>query len=57
MIIWKQVVCKIMKKMENVNFRFFIKTQYRLGKQTIEIFNELKTIYNDQEPSHATVAR
>ena len=43
--------------MENVNFRFFIKTQYRLGKQTIEIFNELKTIYNDQATSHATVAR
>jgi len=43
--------------MENVNFRFYIKTQYRLGKQTIEFFNELKTIYNDQAPSYATVAR
>ena len=56
MIIWKQVLCKIMKKVENVNFRFFIKTQYRLGIQTIEIFYELKTIYNDQAPSYATVA-
>ena len=45
-----------MKKIENVNFRFFIKTQYRLGIQTIEIFYELKTIYNDQAPSYATVA-
>ena len=56
MIIGKQVLCKIMKKVENVNFRFFIKTQYRLGIQTIEIFYELKTIYNDQAPSYATVA-
>jgi hypothetical protein len=46
-----------MKKMENVNFRFYIKTQYKLGKQAIEIFNQLKSIYNDQAPSYATVAR
>ena len=56
MIIWKQVLCKIMKKMENVNFRIFIKTQYRLRIQTIEIFYELKNIYNDQALSYATVA-
>ena len=43
--------------MENVNFRFYIKTQYKLGKQATEIFNQLKTIYNDQAPSYATVAR
>ena len=41
--------------MEKVNFRFYIRTQYKLGKQTIEIFNQLKTIYNDQAPSYATV--
>ena len=40
-----------------MNFRFYIKTQYKLGKQTIEIFNQLKAIYNDQSPSYATVAR
>jgi len=28
-----------MKNMEKVYFRFYIKTQYKLGKQTIEIFN------------------
>ena len=43
--------------MENVNFRFYIKTQYKLGKQAIEIFNQLKAVYNDQAPSYATVAR
>ena len=42
------------EKKENVNFRFYI--QYKLGKQTIEIFNQLKTIYNGQAPSYATVA-
>jgi hypothetical protein len=40
-----------MKNLENENFCFYIKTQ------TIEIFNELKALYNDQEPSHATGAR
>ena len=43
--------------MENANFRFYIKTQYKLGKQATEIFNQLKTIYNDQALSYATVAR
>ena len=43
--------------MENVNFRFYIKTQYKLGKQATEIFNQLKTIYNDQAPSYARGAR
>ena len=43
--------------MENVNFRFYIKTQYKLGKQAFEIFNQLKAVYNDQAPSYATVAR
>jgi hypothetical protein len=28
-----------MKNMENVNFRFYIKTRYKSGKQTIEIFD------------------
>ena len=47
-----------MKNMKNYYFRFYIKTQYKLGrKQTIEIFNQLKTFYNDQTPSYATVAR
>jgi len=45
-----------MKKMENLNFRFYIKTQYELGKQTIEIINKLKVAYNDQTPSYATGA-
>ena len=45
------------EKMENVNFWFYTKTQYKLEKQTIEIFNQLKTIYNGQAPSYATVAR
>ena len=43
--------------MENVIFRFYIKTQYKLGKQATEIFNQLKTIYNDQAPSYARGAR
>ena len=43
--------------MENVIFRFYIKTQYKLGKQATEIFNQLKTIYNHQAPSYATGAR
>jgi hypothetical protein len=43
--------------MENVNFRFYTKIQYKLGKQTIEISNQLKTIYNDQASSYATLAR
>ena len=29
----------------------------KLGKQTIEIFNQLKAVYNDQALSYATVAR
>jgi len=44
---WKSF--KIMKKIENVNFR------YRLGKQPIEIFNQLKTVCKDQAPSYAIV--
>jgi len=28
--------------MKNENFRFYMKTQSKLGKQTIEIFNDLK---------------
>ena len=32
--------------MKNENCRFYIKTQYRLGKQTIEILYDLKTFYN-----------
>jgi hypothetical protein len=54
---WKTSPLQNYEKSGNVNFRFFIKTQYRLGIQTIEIFYELKTIYNDQAPSYATVAR
>jgi hypothetical protein len=45
------------KKKENVNFRFYIKTQYKLRKQAIEIFNQLKAVYNDHAPLYATGAR
>jgi hypothetical protein len=45
------------EKMENVNFRFYTKIQYKLGKQTIETSNQLKAIYNDQASSCATLAR
>jgi hypothetical protein len=38
-------------------FRFYIKTEFKLGKQTMEIFKQLKVIYYDQAPSYATVAR
>jgi hypothetical protein len=46
-----------MKNMEKVYFRFYIKTQYKSGKQAIEIFNYVITNYNDQAPSNASVAR
>jgi hypothetical protein len=46
-----------MKCLCNFHFERFIRTQYKLGKQTIEILNQLKAIYNDQAPSYATVAR
>jgi [histone H3]-lysine36 N-dimethyltransferase SETMAR len=46
-----------MKKMEKREFRFYIKTEFKLGKQTMEIFKQLKVIYYDQAPSYATVAR
>ena len=45
-----------MKNVENVNFWFFIKTQYKLGKQTIENFNHLKSVYSDQSHPYATGA-
>jgi len=51
----KQV--KIMENKKNENFRFFIKTQSKLGKQTIEIFNDLKAVYNDEEPLYSSVSR
>jgi hypothetical protein len=38
-------------------FERFIKIQFKLGNQTIEIFNEIKVVYNDQAPSYATEAR
>jgi hypothetical protein len=41
----------------NFLFERFIRTQYKLRIQTIEIFNPLKAAYNDQRPSYATVAR
>ena len=42
--------------MEIENFRFYIKTQFKLGKQTIAIFHDLKADYNDQAPLNVTVA-
>ena len=41
---------KLMESIENENFRFYIKTQSKLGKQMIEIFNDLKAVLNDQTP-------
>ena len=38
-------------------FEQFIKIQFKLGNQTIEILNEKKVVYNDQAPSYATGAR
>jgi hypothetical protein len=40
----------------NLLFERFIITQYKLEKQTIEIFNQLKAVYNEQAPSYNTVA-
>jgi hypothetical protein len=41
----------------NFLFERFIRTRRKLGKQTIEIFNQLKAVYNDQATSYAaTVA-
>jgi len=45
-----------MENIKNENFRFYIKAQSKLGKTTIEIFNDLKAAYNDQAPSYSTVA-
>ena len=42
MIFLKQVLFKINKDMKNENFRFYIKPQSKLGRQKIEIFNDLK---------------
>jgi histone-lysine N-methyltransferase SETMAR len=53
----KQGLLKIMKNMDNEYFRFYIKTQYKLGIKPIEIFTNLKAVYNDQAPSYSTVAR
>ena len=43
--------------MDNECFRFYIKTEFKLGIKPIEIFNNLKAVYNDQAPSYSTVAR
>jgi len=56
-IFLKQVLFKIMENMKNENFRFYLKTQFKLGKQTIEIFNDLKAAKNDQVLSYSTVFR
>ncbi len=40
----------------NLLFERFSKTQNKLGKQTIEIINKQKVVYNDQTPSYATGA-
>ena len=39
----------------NLLFERFIKIQFKLGNQPIEIFNEIKVVYNDQAPIYATV--
>jgi hypothetical protein len=39
------------------DFSILYRTQFKFGKQIIEIFNKLKADYNDQALTYATVAR